>query len=256
MKKIVSLLTAALAVAVALPALSQDEQSANPLAFASDFQTVPTMANVPGQQGAVFQTHISIMNPTAQSFSVKVAFYDASGTKRDATIPLAPGELKVYENFIDSIFRVSAAGAATFSADETSGGGHNNRFILSAEVWTVGSGGRYGTTVPVLEFTGTTTKSFAAGVTVDPNSRTNVGCFNQSSNANAVKATVFDGTGRQVTTVNLSLPGNAWGQTGVGTVVSSGYVVFEPAEPAVCWAVVVNNASNDGRFISAAEFAP
>lgn len=254
MKRII--LTAALAAAVGAPVLAQDETSASPLAFASDLQTVPTMANVPGQQGAVFQTHVSIMNPTSQTFAVKVAFYDGNGTKRDASITLAAGELKVYENFIDSIFKISAAGAATFSADETSGGGHNNRFIVSSEVWTTGAAGRFGTTVPVLEFAGTTTKSFAAGVTVDANSRTNVGCFNQSANTNVVKATVFDGTGKSVTTINLSLPANAWGQTGVGSNVAGGYVTFEPQDPAVCWAVVVSNSSNDGRFISAAEFAP
>lgn len=254
MKRI--LLTAALAAAVAGPAFSQDDTSANPLAFASDYQTIPTMANVPGQQGAVFSSHVSIMNPTSAAFAVNVSFYDAAGTKKDATISLAPGELKVYENFLDAVFHVNTAGAATFSAPEASGGGHNNRFILSTEVWTTGAAGRFGTTVPVLEFAGTAARSFAAGVTIDATTRTNVGCFNQSSATNAVKATVFDGSGKSVSTINLSLPPNAWGQTGATGSVSGGYVVFEPSDAAVCWAVVVSNSSNDGRFISAAEYTP
>ena len=40
------------------------------------------------------------------------------------------------------------------------------------------------------------------------------------------------------------------------TIVSGGYVQFDPTDSAVCYAVVVDNATNDGRFISAAEYKP
>jgi len=249
-------MTVALAVA-ATPAFSQSDAIAAPLNnFASSSILIPTMANVVGQQNARFQSHVSIMNPTTNAFPVRVSFYDAAGTKTTATIQLAAGELKVYENFMDSVLKLTGAGAARFESDESAGGQRNNRFILSSEVWTTSTLGRFGTTVPVLEFAGSDTKSFAAGVTVDPSARTNVGCFNQSSSANDVKVTIFDGAGKSVATLTLSLPGNAWGQTGVGANVVGGYAVFEPSDSAVCWATVVDNGSNDGRFVSAAEYAP
>lgn len=256
MKRLASLMAVVLAVA-ATPAFSQSESSAVPLNnFASSSMVIPTMANVAGQQGARFQSHVSIMNPTTNAFPVRVSFYDAAGTKTTATIQLAAGELKVYENFMDSVLKLTGAGAARFETDDSAGGQRNNRFILSSEVWTTSAAGRFGTTVPAFEFAGSDSKSFAAGITVDPSARTNVGCFNQSASANNIKVTIYDGTGKSVATLTLSLLANAWGQTGVGANVVGGYAVFEPSESAVCWASVVDNSSNDGRFVSAAEYAP
>jgi hypothetical protein len=42
----------------------------------------------------------------------------------------------------------------------------------------------------------------------------------------------------------------------VNSIVSNGNVQFDPTDSAVCYAVVVDNATNDGRFISAAEYKP
>ena len=68
--------------------------------------------------------------------------------------------------------------------------------------------------------------------------------------------TVFDGSGSQVSTVTLDLAGHAWRQKSLSGAVSGGYVRFDPAGPADCYAVVVNNATNDGRFVAAVEYTP
>ena len=184
-----------------------------------------------------------------------MTLYDGAGAKHDAMITLAAGELKTYSNFLDAVFQFSGGGAVTFKSPESTGGTHNNRFIVSTEVRT--SGTRYSTTIPALEFAGSDSRSFSAGITVDSNTRVNIGCFNQSDAANAVKATVLDNTGKQVLgTVNLNLAPNAWGQTAVPTIVSNGYVQFDPSGAAVCYAVVVDNSTSDGRFISAVEYKP
>ena len=89
------------------------------------------------------------------------------------------------------------------------------------------------------------------------NTRTNVGCFDQSGAPNHVKATILDSTGQQTLgSVDLNLAGHGWGQTAVNTIVSGGYVRFQPDDSAVCYAVVVDNTTNDGRLISAAEYRP
>src|SRR5205823_2881659 len=141
-----------------------------------------------GVGGATFQSYVAIFNPTSSSFTVNATLYDAGGVKHDATIALAAGEIKTYANFLDAVFRYSGGGAVTFQSPQSTGGTHNNRFIISTEI----RSGRYSTTVPVLEFAGSSSRSFAAGVTVDSTSRTNVGCFNQSDAVNKVKATVYD----------------------------------------------------------------
>lgn len=254
MKRLVYL--TALALVAASPLFAQPTLRPATRNFASDFQTIPVMANVNGVGGSRFQTFVSILNPTASAYAVTASLYDANGTKRTATINLAAGELKTYQNFLDEVFSgYNGGGAVTFSAPDTAGGTHNNRFIINAEIWTTGT--RYGTTVPVLEFAGTSSPSFSPGISTDSIARTNIGCFNQSSQANNIKATVYDNTGKQtIGTFNLNLPANAWGQTAITTVVTGGMVKFEPSDNAVCYAVVVNNGTNDGHLVPSTEYQP
>jgi hypothetical protein len=253
MKRRIGLTILMLAAVVALPVIAQSRiPRANE--FASDFQTVPVMGNVPGVNGAVFQTYVAILNPTSSSFPVDITWYDTAGTSHTATVSLAAGELKTYSNFLDSVFHAQGGGAVTFHAAESAGGTHNNRFILNVEVKTAGN--RFGTSVPALEFAGSSSPSFAPGITVDSTSRTNVGCFNQSAAANKVKVTVYDANKISVGTTDLNLAANAWMQTGLSSTVSNGYVKFEPQDSAVCYAVVVDNVTADGRLMIASEYTP
>lgn len=251
MKRLATL--TALALLAALPAFAQAHRAA-PQGFASDFQTVPVMGNTPGANGATFQTYVALLNPTASAFPIDVTLWDTTGAKHTATISLGAGELKTYQNFLATVFNYTGGGAVTFQAPLSTGGTHNNRFIVDTEVFT--SGTQYGTSVPALEFAGSSSRSFAAGVTTDSTARTNVGCFDQSGNGNTVKATLYDKTRNAVSTVTLNLAPNAWGQAPVSGVLSDGYVQFDPSDAAVCYAVVVNNVTNDARFISAVEYQP
>jgi len=255
MRRQIALMAVTLAVVLTTSAFSQPAQHVRDLAFASDSQTIPVVANAPGQ-GGTFQSYLAIFNPTSSAYSVTATLFDVTGTKRTALIPLAAGELKTYTNFLDAVFNgFTGGGAVTFVSPDSTGGTRNNRFILSTEVRTAGT--RFSTSVPVLEFAGSSSRSFAPGVTVDSNTRTNVGCFDQSGTANSVKATILDSTGKlTIGTVTLNLAANGWGQTAVTSVVSGGTVQFDPSGSAVCYAVVVDNSSNDGRFISAAEYQP
>jgi hypothetical protein len=248
MKRLICLVALAI---VTLPTFAQSAQrTPRSLAFASDFQTVPVMANTVGAGGAVFETYVALLNPGPSAFPVTVSLFDAAGTKHDAIIELAAGELKTFDNFLDEVFDFTGGGAVTFHSADSS-----KRFVVSAEVWT--DNGRYGTSIPALEFAGTDSPSFAPGVTVSIGTRTNVGCFNQSGAPNTVTGTVLDPTGTQtIGTFTLDLAANAWSQTALSTVVNEGYIRFTPSGAAVCYAVVVDNLTNDGRFIPAAEFRP
>jgi len=240
-------------VLIALPGLAQSRR-ANDLDFASDFQTLPVAANLPGLNGT-FLTYLAIQNPTASAFNVTASFYDANGTKRDATIQLAAGQIKTFQNFLQEVFNTTGGGAVTFSAPETAGGTHNNRFIISSEVRTGGT--HFSTTVPLYEFAGSSSRSFAPGITIDANSRTNAGCFNQSDSTNIVTLTALNANGAATgSTTTLTLPPHAWSQTAITPLVTGGAVQFDPTDSAVCYAVVVDNATGDGRFISATEYRP
>lgn len=238
----------ALALFIALPALAQTVRTHD--SFASDYQTVPVLANVTGNFGVRFHSYVAILNPTPAAAHVDVTLYDAAGNEHIATITLASREQKTYANFLEEVFHYTGGGAATFRSDDPS-----ERFIVNTEVRVTPGG--YSTAVPALEFAGSNSPSFSTGITVDSNSRTNIGCFNQSASANTIRATVYDKSGTlTLGTVNLNLAANAWGQTAVNTIVNDGFIRFEPGDAAVCYAVVVSNTTNDGRFISAAEYQP
>lgn len=231
---------------LALPAFSQSRVP-RPLSFASDFQTLPVVANVTGIGNAKFESYVALYNPTSSTFPVEVTLYDGAGGTQEATISLGAGELKTYTNFLQTVFNYAGGGAAVFRSPDAS-----NRFILSSEV----RNGTYTTTVPALEFPGSTSPAFSPGVIVDSNWRSNIGCFNQSDAANVITVDVLDHNGTVIGNANMSLAARAWGQRPVNTVVSDGVVRFRPSENAVCYAVVVSNATNDGRFISASEYLP
>jgi hypothetical protein len=248
MKRLICLVALAL---VAIPTFAQSaRRTPRSLDFASDFQTVPVMANTVGAGGAVFQTYVALLNPGPDAILIDVSLFDNAGTKHDAVIQLAAGELKAFDNFLDTVFDFTGGGAVTFRGADSS-----QRFIVSAEVWT--DDGRYGTSIPALEFAGTDSPSFAPGITVNASTRTNVGCFNQAGAPNTVTVAVLNSSGNQTLgTVTLNLAANAWSQTALSTIVHEAYVRFTPSDAAVCYAVVVDNFTNDGRFIPAAEFRP
>ncbi len=248
------------ALLFAVPLFAQTQQfgrRATPMdSFASDFHTIPVMGNVAGVNGARFQTRVSLLNPTANAFQVQATLYDNTGTAHNAVLNLQAGQVTTFQNFLGEVFNgYNGGGAVTLQAADTVGGTHNNRFIVDAESYTTGTG--YGTVIPVLEFAGTGSRSFAPGVTVNSNARTNIGCFNQGSSTNTITATVHDATGATtVGTVTLTLPPNAWGQTAVTSVVSGGSIQFDPTDNAVCYAVIVQNATNDAHLVMASEYQP
>lgn len=231
---------------IALPAFAQRARSQN---FASDFQTIPVMANVTGVNNVRFHSYVALLNPTSSAFSVEATLYDANGTTRTAQIQLAAGEQKTYVNFLETVFQYVGGGAVTFRSPNA-----NNRFIVGSEVRT--TPGSYSTMVPPLEFAGSNSRAFAEGISVDAGSRTNIGCFNQSGVANNIAVTVYDNNHVAIGTTSLNLAAHAWGQTAITQVVPNGYIQFDPAEAAVCYAVVVSNANGDGRFINATEYLP
>src|SRR4051795_414485 len=84
----ISLMVFTMATLITTSAFAQ--QHVRNLAFASDFQTIPVVANTPGI-GGTFQSYVALFNPTSSAFSVTATLYDANGTKRTALIPLAAG---------------------------------------------------------------------------------------------------------------------------------------------------------------------
>jgi hypothetical protein len=220
--------------------------------FATDAVLVPVVVNAGGLANATFRTHVALLNPTSHAFSLRATLHDSAGIAYHATIELPAGGLVTYENFLDELFHFAGAGAVRLESENA---GADDLFIVNAEVYTTGSGVRYGTSVAVRDGRASGASSFSAGVTIDPRSRANVGCADESGAANTVRATLVDADGHEVSHVDVPLAANGWKQAALSGSVAGGFVRFEPHGPASCYAVVVDNGTNDGRFVAAVEYS-
>ena len=224
---------------------------------------LPTSANVPGRFGAYFRTRVSVLNPQNFGYNVSVKLHDSSGSGRTAQFSLAPGEQKTWDDFLGSVFPGATAGALEFDSWlAVPGGSSSNTFLVSAMVYTDEPGGRYGTSLPTFAIPtayGGTPLAYSAGIEVSARRRTNVGCVNGSPYSSAiVQAEIHASDGSVLGTVQINLSPAGWNQTSVPFPVSNGYVHWRNVEAAwlpLCFAVVVENDSNDGSLILGTDIA-
>jgi hypothetical protein len=247
------LLLVASSSATELIPLQQQGASASPVI------TIPVMTNAPGALGGIFKTKVVVFNPTVSSFPVEVSLYGTNGFVAKTTITLAAGQVRNYENFLAEVFAYTGAGSVNFDSLSLPGGNANLKFLVSAEVYIDSPNGRFKTVVSTgapLDPVSPTASAYSIGVTADGENRTNLGCFNTFFSTNVINADVYDSANRLVTTVVLTVGGGSWTQVALSSPVSGGYIRWRPVSAAYCYAVVVNNTSNDGTFIPAINYLP
>lgn len=136
-----------------------------------------------------------------------------------------------------------------------------NEFAVVAEVYTDSPNGRYKTVVDIpdtFDDMSSTYQSFTPGIFVDASSRTNVGCMNDSSSAAVLQLDIYSGAGALVNQYSLTVLGKSWFQAPLPDGVSGGYVAWKLQSGLFpyCWAVVVDNTSNDGTFVLPQKYVP
>lgn len=254
------LLLAAASLLLAINASAADRNLPRNALSAFPTVVVPVMANNPGLiPGTFFKTKVAIINPTQLAYPIQVTLYNGNGQAGQATINILPRQLRNYENFLEQIFGYSGAGSVVFNSGAgVPGGSALNDFIVSAEVFTDSPSGKYKTVVTsggLLDAVSNLSEAFSLGIIVDGTTRTNIGAYNDSDSTNVVNADVYNAAGTLLDTVTLTLPARSWAQTGVLINVTNGYIRWRASSLAYCYAVVVDNRSNDGTFIPAAEYA-
>jgi hypothetical protein len=226
------------------------------LDFAANSVVVPVMANVAGMNGAYFKTRVSILNPTPFPYSIEVTLYGGNGKENQQILSMAPGQVRNYNNFLQDLFSFTGAGSVRFESQPASGGMEDFLFVLNSEVYWDTTNGNFGTAVPAYPYGAANTEAYSLGVNIDSGSRTNIGCFNDNSESNNIEAAVFDSSGNLLDTILLTVPPLSWRQVSLTVPVSGGYIRWRPGLPAYCYAVIVDNHTNDGNFVPAAEFGP
>ena len=249
---------------------------------------LPGAANTAGLGGAQFRTRVFILAYGSRTpVIVNVSAATPGGLLTPASVVIPDDSLSYSsENILDDLFHYAGGAALSFTVDPSSRG---LGLVVRAEVYTDGPFGEMSTPVPVLTsadsvpppwnpiFTSLTSEqnlvSQSIGVRSDSGHRMNVACSNFSPNTVIVDAGIYS-TGSVMEPSaqnwyhNFSLSPGQWSQVavdstgtpdGIGLPVFSNGIVrfyaFAPPGvanigPVFCYAVIVNNASNDGTVVT------
>ncbi len=134
--------------------------------------------------------------------------------------------------------------------------------VVTSEVYVDGPNGRFSTatdTWTILDFLGSTSFDWTTGVRVDSRTRANLACSNASYSASIVRVALYHPTspGPMLKEYQLTLLPWSWQQIPVDVAVDGGTLLWRPyGGEAFCYAVNVDNVSNDGTFLGRATFVP
>jgi len=214
---------------------------------------LPTSTNLTGQQGAVYKTRVSIFNASSYDYSVRVGLRTQLGEVSVQNIFIRPGLTLTFNDFVTNVFNLTGAGAIDFDS-----GDPDYLFLVNAQVYVDTSAGRYTTSVPSIDELGATTDirpGLVVGFSVNSAFRTNVGCASTTSAPQTVTFSVFNASNKAVgKPYTLALAGLGWDQLVLSAPVTNGGLLVETTGSAVCYAVEVNNVSNDGTFLLAVPY--
>lgn len=214
---------------------------------------LPTSANANGQFGSVYKTKVSIFNAVNSFYDIRVGLSDRSGEIARVFVSIAPGQTLTYNNILADLFGYVGGGAIDLDSRNS-----GNLFIVNSQVYVDSAGGRYTTAVQFADDLGAITPSrpgFAVGISVNSLRRTNVGCASNTSVTQTISFQGFDANNFAVgSPLTFNLAGFGWDQYGANFSLTNGGVRITTTGNAVCYAVEVDNSSNDGTFQLATPF--
>ena len=221
---------------------------------------IPTAANNSGLFGAVFKTRVSIVNVTNRTYTINATLYRSGSGTIVRQITMGSRQARNYDNFLQDVFSYSGAAGVELDAVVPSAGGSDlNQFAVFAEVYNDGANGVYKTVVNIADPAdglSLTDPSITPGIFVDGSARTNVGCLNTATTQAIVNVDVYSSSGGLLTTHFLTVPAGGWAQNGILQDVTGGYLIWrlQFGVSPNCFAVVVDNQTNDGSFIPPSKF--
>lgn len=224
----------------------------------SGWVIVPTAANAGGQYGSTFKTRVTVFgmpgSSTATGIPMKIYALTPTGP-RSVSYVLPAGVNKTWENALQEIFGYSGAAAILFDTDSL----YDDLFV-TAEVYTDSPNGRFSTaveTLTILDSIGSTYVDLTVGVTAGGNFRANIGCSSDSYGKSTTIATVYGADGYKIKAFIFDVPAYGWNQVPVDVTVNRGAILWQSTGSyTYCWAVNVDNTSNDGTYLGRTTYVP
>ena len=213
------------------------------------YSVIPVAANSPGRFGAHFKTRVVILNPTDRDYVITARLYDRTGQARRKEVSMDAFEYSVWDNFLEEVFDYRGSGGIWLETSDP-----EDRFYVTAEVYTDSPNGRFSTTVVngiYPNYSAGYDLNFNVGINVNARRRTNIGVLNWGTEPSSIEARVRDGDGTLVQTIRFDLAPEAWQQKSISASVDDGFVVWEvngESDAHYFYAVEVDNESNDGTL--------
>jgi hypothetical protein len=187
------------------------------------------------------------------SYDIRVGLSNRSGEIAHTFVSLAPGQTLTFNNILGDLFGYTGGGAIDLDSGNTS-----FVFVVNSQVYVDSPGGRYTTAVQFADDLGAITPSrpgWVVGISVNSLRRTNVGCASNTSIPQTITFQGFDANNFTVgSPLTFTLAGFGWDQFGANFFLTNGGVQITTTGNAVCYAVEVDNTSNDGTFQLATPF--
>jgi hypothetical protein len=214
---------------------------------------LPTSANVNGQFGAYYKTKVSIFNAVSASYFIRAGLSDSTGEIAHAFIAINPGQTITYNNILLEVFGYFGGGAIDLDSGDA-----NLRFVVNSQVYVDTASGRYTTAVQFADDLGAITPirpGYVVGVSVNASRRTNVGCASNSGVSQTISFQAFDSNNLAIgNPLVFVLAPYAWSQYSYAGFLTNGGIYVTATQNAVCYAVEVDNTSNDGTYQLATPF--
>lgn len=263
-RRLLSLVAAGVASAC-VAGVARADSGRQPNALVGSSYVFPSVANTQGLFSAFFKTKVTLYNPNTFDIVVQVQLTTGAGAPPTQNLPLAAGAFRRWDNFLQDEFSFTGGAGLVFTESSS------KAFVAIVEVYVDGPNGRYTTPVTGLLPDDAILPSslapgaiwVAPGIQNNAGNRANFGCLSLAPVASSVQVHFFAFTNgeRTDTSVILNLQSLAWQQmavpvTGDDIIAVFGLTTNDPSLIAYCYAVNVNNASNDGNSIVARRAPP
>lgn len=262
--RLLSLVAAGVVAAgVASPACAESGRQTNALVGSS--YVFPSVANTQGLFNAFFKTKVVLYNPNSFDIVIQAQLTTTEGAPPTQNLPLAAGGYRRWDNFLQDVFKFTGGGGLILTESSS------KVFVAVVEVYVDGPNGRYTTPVTGLLPDDAILPSslapgaifVAPGIQNNAGNRANFGCLSLAPIASTMRVDFHALTNGEhtVTSTTMNLQSLAWQQqavpiTGDDIIAVFGLTTDDPSLIAYCYAVNVNNASNDGNSIVARRTPP
>lgn len=248
---------------LSLPARA--ESARRPNALVGSGYVFPSVANTLGLFDAFFKTKVTLYNPNTFDITLHATLTTTAGAAPTRNLPLAAGSLRRWDNFLLDVFTFTGGGGLVLTEDTS------KPFIAVVEVYVDGPNGRFSTPVTgiladdaIVSPADAPGAIFAvAGIQNNAGNRANFGCLSLAPVASSVKVDFFAFIGTDLTTTSttLNLQAVSWQQQAVPIPGDDIVALFslttnDSSLIAYCYAVNVNNTSNDGNSVVARRTPP